>query len=564
MSNRDDFTGSDLHRMTGACALEFTLASLGVEVVFEGWSSGIIESKDESLRYVGTGQGRSAGHAAVGYAQATGKVGVCIARSASEATDLITPLVDAQRDSVPLVALTIQKGRGDRTQDRVLDISGMTMPIAKHSIMLTVIDDLPRVLAESFHIASTGRPGVAVIDMSENLLQQLATFSWPPTKDLPGYRPRRAPHHKQIRAAAVSVLSAHSPILYVGGGVVSSGAAANLQQWVDLTGIPVITTTMARGAFPDSHRLHYGMPGVQGAHAANQGLHRSDLVIALGASFDSYAIGFAEFSPGARIIHADIDPSEIGRSQVSDISIVGDCAYTISALTEQFMALRAEYPMPDLTPWIDYLDRMRASSRQPFDVRTDELLSAGNVVGELARLTRSNTVYVSETGPYRALAANQAIYERPRTWLNSGNPNSHGYALSAAIGAQIGASDSEVWALVDDQSFLSSSHSLATAVAESLPIKVALLSGGTGTVEMLARPDQKISPDFLRIARGWGCRTFQCESVADVEDAVRAARDVNDRPAVIDFLLTCDIPSPLRTRQNVDSSKSIPKVRIFR
>ncbi|MBH5146644.1 hypothetical protein I3517_28970 [Rhodococcus erythropolis] len=242
-------------------------------------------------------------------------------------------------------------------------------------------------------------------------------------KHLLGYRPRRAPHPKPIRAAVCSVLSARAPVLYVGGGAVSSGAAVPLYQWVELTGVPVVTTTMTRGVFPDSHRLPYGMPGVGGAHAAKQALHHSDLVIALGASFDSHVTGaYESFAPGAHIIHIDIDPSEIGRSLSADFSIVGDCAGTITALTEQFLALRSKYPVSDLSSWSGYLDQVQANSRPQLDGRADGKLSAGFVVEKLSQLTPAETVYVSEGGPHRTLAANRPTYERPRTWLNSGSP----------------------------------------------------------------------------------------------------------------------------------------------
>ncbi|MGK2237506.1 MAG: acetolactate synthase-1/2/3 large subunit [Rhodococcus sp. (in: high G+C Gram-positive bacteria)] len=566
VGNRKDLPESVSYRMAGARALEFTLIGLGVEIVFDSSGRRVVESEVGSgyIRYLGMGEGRAAGYAAVGYAQATGKVGVCIARSASDATDLVTPLVDAQRDSVSLVALTFQVESGERA-DRMLDISGMTIPIAKHSILLTVANDLPRILAEAFHIASTGRPGVVVIDISENLLHQLAAFSWPPVKHLLGYRPRRAPNPKQIRAAVCRVLSARAPVLYVGGGAVLSGAAVPLYQWVELTGVPVVTTTMARGVFPDSHRLHYGMPGIEGAYAANQALHHSDLVIALGASFDSYVTEtYESFAPGAHIIQVDIDPSEIGRSFSANLSIVGDCAYTITALIDQFLALRSKYPVSDLSSWVGYLDQLQANSRSQFESRADRQLSAEFVVEKLSQLTPAETVYVSEAGPHRALAANRPIYERPRLWLNSGSPHSHGYALSAAIGARMGVSGA-VWVLADDRSFLFATHSLATAVAEGVPIKIALLNSGADDTEPPARTVSNRAANLFQIAQGSGCHTFRCESEEQVEDAVRSAQTVDDRPVLIDFMLAHDsTPAPERASQNVDSSKSMPRERIFR
>src|SRR5687767_12986135 len=325
--------------ITGAQSLVRSLEAVGVEVIFGIPGGAILPAYDplfdSEVRHVLVRHEQGAGHAATGYAQATGKVGVCMATSGPGATNLVTPLADAHMDSVPIVAITGQVPSGAIGTDafQEADIRGITMPITKHSYLLTDPDDIPRTIAEAFHIASTGRPGPVLVDISKDALQKMTTFSWPSELALPGYRPTTRPHGKQVREAARLIAEAKRPVLYVGGGVIKANASAELAMLAELTQIPLITTLMARGAFPDSHELHLGMPGMHGSVAAVAALQKSDLLICLGARFDDRVTGqLSTFAPGAKVIHADIDPAEISKNRVADVPIVGDCREVISDL----------------------------------------------------------------------------------------------------------------------------------------------------------------------------------------------------------------------------------------
>ncbi|HZD99568.1 MAG TPA: thiamine pyrophosphate-binding protein, partial [Micromonosporaceae bacterium] len=325
--------------MSGASALVRSLEALGVEVVFGIPGGAILPAYDplfdSSVRHVLVRHEQGAGHAATGYAQATGKVGVCMATSGPGATNLVTPIADAYMDSVPIVAITGQVARAQIGTDgfQEADISGITLPITKHNYLVQNGEELPQVLAEAFHLASTGRPGPVLVDIPKDVLQAQTKFSWPPTLDLPGYRPTVHPHTKQIREAARLIQNAKRPVLYVGGGVLKASAAPQLKRLAEMTGIPVVTTLMARGAFPDSHPQHLGMPGMHGTVAAVYALQKSDLIVALGARFDDRVTGkLSSFAPGAHVVHADIDPAEIGKNRAVDVPIVGDAKFVIDEL----------------------------------------------------------------------------------------------------------------------------------------------------------------------------------------------------------------------------------------
>src|SRR3954470_11761574 len=322
--------------ITGAQSLVRSLEAVGVEVIFGIPGGAILPAYDplfdSRVRHVLVRHEQGAGHAATGYAQATGKVGVCMATSGPGATNLVTPLADANMDSVPVVAITGQQSRAligtDAFQEA--DICGITLPVTKHNFLIKDPAEIPRAIAEAFHIASTGRPGPVLVDIPKDVLQEITSFSWPPELRLPGYKPTTRPHGKQVREAAKLIAAASRPVLYVGGGVIMSGATAELRQLAELTGIPVVTTLMARGAFPDSHPQHLGMPGMHGTVAAVGALQKSDLLICLGARFDDRVTGkLSSFAPEAKVIHADIDPAEIGKNRHADVPIVGDCKEVI-------------------------------------------------------------------------------------------------------------------------------------------------------------------------------------------------------------------------------------------
>lgn len=435
-------------RVSGAKAVVRSLEELGVDVVFGLPGGAVLPVYDPLLdstkvRHVLVRHEQGAGHAATGYAQVTGRAGVCIATSGPGATNLITPLADAQMDSVPVVAITGQVGRSligtDAFQEA--DITGITMPVTKHNFLVTSGADIAKTMAEAFYLAESGRPGAVLVDIPKDVLQAQTTFSWPPQIDLPGYRPVTKPHGKQVREAARMIAAAKHPVLYVGGGVIKADASEELLTLAEMTGIPVVTTLMARGAFPDSHNLHLGMPGMHGTVAAVAGLQRSDLLITLGARFDDRVTGQLDsFAPDAKVIHADIDPAEIGKNRFADVPIVGDCRAVISELIE---AIRDEQVTSngaaDLTEWWSYLDGIRRTYPLSYDRPADGSMSPEFVISSVGKAAGPDAVYCAGVGQHQMWAAQFISYEKPRTWLNSGGLGTMGYAVPAAMGAKMAA-----------------------------------------------------------------------------------------------------------------------------
>ncbi|MDG3011086.1 acetolactate synthase large subunit [Rhodococcus sp. D2-41] len=549
-------------RVTGAQSVVRSLEELGVDIVFGIPGGAILPVYDpmfdsKKVRHVLVRHEQGAGHAATGYAQATGRVGVCMATSGPGATNLVTPLADAQMDSVPVVAITGQVGRPligtDAFQEA--DISGITMPITKHNFLITEGVDIPRIIAEAFYLAESGRPGAVLVDIPKDILQAQTTFSWPPEMRLPGYRPVTKPHGKQVREAARLIADAKNPVLYVGGGVIKADASAELLELAELTGIPVVTTLMARGAFPDSHRLHCGMPGMHGKVSAVAALQRADLLVTLGARFDDRVTGRLDsFALGAKVIHADIDPAEIGKNRHADVPIVGDCKEVITELIEAVRADRDTVPAPDLTEWWAYLDGMRQTYPLSYDRPSDGALSPEYVIEAVGRAAGPDAIYVAGVGQHQMWAAQFITYDKPRTWLNSGGLGTMGYAVPAALGAKMGAPDTEVWAIDGDGCFQMTNQELATAAIEGVPIKVALINNGNlGMVRQwqtlfyeqrysntdLATHSRRI-PDFVKLAEALGCVGLRCEKEEDVEKVIAQAREINDRPVVIDFIVGAD------------------------
>lgn len=548
-------------RVTGAQSVVRSLEELGVDTVFGIPGGAILPVYDPlfdstKVRHVLVRHEQGAGHAATGYAQATGKVGVCMATSGPGATNLVTPIADAQMDSVPMVAITGQVGRPligtDAFQEA--DISGITMPITKHNFLITDGADIPRIIAEAFHLAATGRPGVVLVDIPKDVLQQQTTFSWPPEMRLPGYRPVTKPHGKQVREAARLIAQAKAPVLYVGGGVIKADASAQLRELAELTGIPVVTTLMARGAFPDSHELNLGMPGMHGTVAAVAALQRSDLLITLGARFDDRVTGRLDsFAPGAKVIHADIDPAEIGKNRHADVPIVGDCREVIAELVETLRSDPAGIEL-DLADWWSYLNGVRDSYPLGWTPPADGSLSPEYVIETLGRLAGPDAIYCAGVGQHQMWAAQFIKYEHPRTWLNSGGAGTMGYAVPAAMGAKMGRPDREVWAVDGDGCFQMTNQELATCAVEGVPIKVALINNGNlGMVRQWQTLfyDQRYSntelgthslriPDFVKLAEALGCHGIRVEREEDVEPAIRKAQSINDRPVVIDFIVGKD------------------------
>jgi acetolactate synthase-1/2/3 large subunit len=540
------------------------LEELGVEVIFGIPGGAVLPVYDplfdsKKLRHVLVRHEQGAGHAASGYAHATGKVGVCMATSGPGATNLVTPLADAQMDSIPVVAITGQVGRAligtDAFQEA--DISGITMPITKHNFLVRSGDEIPQVMAEAFHIASSGRPGAVLVDIPKDVLQGQCTFCWPPRINLPGYKPNTKPHSRQIREAAKLIAAARKPVLYVGGGVIRGEATEQLAELAELTGIPVVTTLMARGAFPDSHRQHLGMPGMHGTVAAVAALQRSDLLIALGTRFDDRVTGKLDtFAPEAKVIHADIDPAEIGKNRHADVPIVGDVKAVIVELLAMLRHDRdAGTPaIPEMTEWWAYLNDVKATYPLSYGPQSDGSLGPEYVIEKLGQIAGPDALYVAGVGQHQMWAAQFISYEKPRTWLNSGGLGTMGFAIPAAMGAKMARPDAEVWAIDGDGCFQMTNQELATCAIEGVPIKVALINNGNlGMVRQwqtlfyqerysqtdLATHSHRI-PDFVKLAEALGCVGLRCEREEDVVDVINQARAINDRPVVIDFIVGAD------------------------
>ncbi|KQY38334.1 MULTISPECIES: acetolactate synthase large subunit [Nocardia] len=551
-------------RVTGAQSVVRSLEELDVDTVFGIPGGAVLPVYDplfdsKKVRHVLVRHEQGAGHAATGYAQASGKVGVCMATSGPGATNLVTPLADAQMDSVPIVAITGQVPSSlvgtDAFQEA--DISGITMPITKHNFLVKDAADIPRTLAEAFYLAASGRPGAVLVDITKDALQAQTTFSWPPEMRLPGYRPVTKPHGKQVREAARMILESKQPVLYVGGGVIKSDASAELLELAELTGIPVVTTLMARGAFPDSHTLNMGMPGMHGTVGAVAALQKSDLLITLGARFDDRVTGQLDsFAPDAKVIHADIDPAEIGKNRHADVPIVGDAREVIVELIETLKAdpQSGAAPLLTLTEWWAYLSGIRENYPLGWKTPSDGSVSPEYVIETLGRLAGPEAVYCAGVGQHQMWAAQFIKYENPRTWLNSGGLGTMGYAVPAAMGAKMGAPEKEVWAVDGDGCFQMTNQELATCAIEGVPIKVALINNGNlGMVRQwqtlfyekrysntdLGTHSLRI-PDFVKLAEALGCVGIRVEKESEVEDAIRQAQAITDRPVVIDFIVGKD------------------------
>ena len=554
-------------QLTGAQSLVRALEHAGVEVIFGIPGGAILPAYDplfdsEKIRHILVRHEQGAGHAAQGYAMVTGRVGVCMATSGPGATNLVTALADAHLDSVPIVAVTGQVPSAAIGTDafQEADIRGITMPITKHSYLLTDPDDIPRTIAEAFHIASTGRPGPVLVDISKDALQKLTTFTWPTELALPGYRPTTRPHGKQVREAARLIAEAKCPVLYIGGGVIKANASAELAMLAELTQIPVITTLMARGAFPDTHELHLGMPGMHGSVAAVAGLQKSDLLICLGARFDDRVTGqLSTFAPGAKVIHADIDPAEISKNRVADVPIVGDCREVISDLIVMLRKQAEEDELVgDYTAWREQMLGVKARFPVGYD-EPEEGLAPQKVIERISQISGPEATYVAGVGQHQMWAAHFIDFQRPRQWLNSGGAGTMGYCVPAAMGAQVGEPDNVVWAIDGDGCFQMTNQELATCAIEGIPIKVAIINNSSlGMVRQWQTLfyDSRYSntdlntggedigarriPDFVKLAEAYGCVGLRCESLDDLDETIQKAMSITDVPVVIDFVVERD------------------------
>ncbi|MFM7949459.1 MAG: acetolactate synthase large subunit [Actinomycetales bacterium] len=539
--------------ITGAQSLVRSLENAGVDVMFGIPGGAILPAYDpifdSKIRHILVRHEQGAGHAATGYAQVTGKVGVCIATSGPGATNLVTPLADAHMDSVPMVAITGQvPGPAIGTDAfQEADIRGVTMPVTKHNYLITDPTEIPRAIAEAFYIAKSGRPGPVLVDIAKDALQKMTGFNYPKRVDLRGYRPQVEPNEKSIRDAAALIAQSAKPVFYIGGGVIKANAAKDLRKLAELVGAPVVTTLMARGAFPDSHRQHLGMPGMHGTVAAVTALQKADLLITLGARFDDRVTGkLSTFAVNAKIIHADIDPAEIGKNRYADVPIIGDLGPIIRALIP---AVAAEFKkqQPDYSTWWRQMESLRSTYPLGYNEPEDGSLSPQYVIERIGQLTGPDAIYVAGVGQHQMWASQFIKYENPRTWLNSGGLGTMGYAVPAAMGAKVGAPDTPVWAIDGDGCFQMTNQELVTCSLNNIPIKVAIINNESlGMVRQwqslfyqgrYSNTDlhSKRIPDFAKLAEAMGCVGLRCESKSDVDKIIKEANAINDAPVVVDF-----------------------------
>jgi acetolactate synthase-1/2/3 large subunit len=549
--------------LTGAQAVIRSLELLGVDTVFGLPGGAILPTYDplmdsKLIRHILVRHEQGAGHAAEGYASASGKLGVCIATSGPGATNLVTAIADAHMDSVPLLAITGQVGSHligtDAFQEA--DIVGITMPITKHSFLVSDPADVPGAIAAAVLIATTGRPGPVLVDITKDAQVKSAEFVWPPKIDLPGYKPVTKPHGKQIQAAANLIKESKKPILYVGGGVIRAGAHKELLKLAELIGAPVTTTLMARGAFPDSHEQHLGMPGMHGTVPAVTALQKADLLITLGARFDDRVTGDVKsFAPNAKVIHVDIDPAEIGKIRFADVPIVGDAKEVITELTDELTnSLKGK--KPEIGDWWSFLNGLRERYPLGYSEPEDGKLSPQHVIQRIGELSGPEAIFAAGVGQHQMWSAQFIKYERPNSWLNSGGAGTMGYSVPAAMGAKVGQPDRLVWSIDGDGCFQMTNQELATCTINNIPIKVAIINNSSlGMVrqwqtlfynkryshtDLNTGTDTIMVPDFVKLAEAYGCLGIRVEKEEEIDAAIKLAIETNDRPVVIDFIVGRD------------------------
>ena len=549
--------------LTGSGAILRSLEHLGVTDVFGLPGGAIMPFYDElmastAIRHILVRHEQGAGHAAEGYASSSGRIGVAIATSGPGATNLVTAIADAHMDSVPILVITGQVFSTSMGTDafQEVDIVGITMPITKHSFLVTRPEDIPATIAAAYHIATTGRPGPVLVDVTKDCQQNSAPFIWPPKVDLPGYRPVIKAHGKQVQAAAQLLVEAEKPVFYVGGGVVRAGASKELLELATKVGAPIVTTLMARGAFPDSNELNLGMPGMHGAVPAVLALQEADLIISLGARFDDRVTGKpSEFAPLAKIVHVDIDPAEIGKIRAADVPIVGDAKDVIVDLTAAF-ADAAKKQKPDYTAWWARLNGLREQYPLGFTMPDDGLLSPQQIIQRIGELTGPEAVYAAGVGQHQMWAAQFIKYERPNSWLNSGGAGTMGYGVPAAMGAKVANPDRVVWAIDGDGCFQMTNQELATCTINDIPIKVAIINnsslgmvrqwqtlfyeGRHSFTDLETGDGTRMIPDFVKLGEAYGCLAIRVTKPEEIDPAIKLALETNDRPVVIDFVVSRD------------------------
>jgi acetolactate synthase-1/2/3 large subunit len=542
-------------KLTGAQALIKSLEMEGVEVMF-GLPGGCILPAydpiiDSSIRHILVRHEQGAGHMAEGYAHVTGRPGVALVTSGPAATNLVTPLCDAYMDSVPMVAITGQVSTFAIGTDafQEADTIGITRSVTKHNELVMTAQDIPRIVKEAFHIATTGRPGPVLIDVPKDCLVNTMEWEWPDTIDLPGYKPNTKGHPRMIREAAKLILQSHRPVIYAGGGILKARAAEALRELAELTDIHVVTTLMARGAFPDDHRLALGMPGMHGNYTAVTSMQRSDLLIALGSRFDDRVTGKVDaFAPDAKIIHVDVDPAELGKVRRPDVPIVGDCRLVIEELVTAVRdLLQGGEELPDTTAWKQTISGWQERYPLAYEEHVEgDLLKPQYVLECLRDSAPEDCIVASGVGQHQMWTSQYWKFRHPYTWVNSGGLGTMGFSVPAAIGAKVGAPDKMVWAIDGDGCFQMTAQELVTASVEKIPVKVAILNNAyLGMVRQWQEMfyDERYSevylshevPDYVKWAEAMGCVAFRAESPEEVQPVIDKANEIDDRPVVVEF-----------------------------
>jgi acetolactate synthase I/II/III large subunit len=538
-------------KVTGAQAVLKSLEAVGVDVVF-GYPGGAILPAydpllDSPVRHVLVRHEQGAIHMAEGYAHATGKVGVCLVTSGPAATNLVTGLQDAHMDSIPIVAITGQVPMTAVGSDafQEADVTGITMPCTKHNELVMTVDRIPGAIKEAFHIAGSGRPGPVLVDLPKDILNETFEWSWPDQLDLPGYRPTIRGHGKMVREAIDLIAESRRPVIYAGGGIIRAGAHEELRALAELLDVPVVTTLMARGAFPDGHRLQLGMPGMHGRWTAVTALQKADLLVGLGTRFDDRVTGRLDgFAPDARIIHVDIDPAEIGKNRTVDVPIVGDVKVVIGQLVEA-AERRGESAKPDTEGWREQLARWAEEHPIRWDQDDDGVLKPQTAIAAIGAAFGDEAVYVAGVGQHQMWSSQILNFTQPRTWINSGGLGTMGFAVPAAIGAKVGRPDARVVAIDGDGCFQMTLQELAVARQYDIPVVFCVLNNGTlGMVRQWQELfyDSRFSevdlsadlPDLVKLADAYGIPGFRAASVAELDAVLDKVVELSDEPVLID------------------------------
>ena len=550
--------------MTGAQSLIRALEEAGATDIFGLPGGAILPAYDPifhstRLRHILVRHEQGAGHAASGYAHATGRPGVAIVTSGPGATNLVTPIADANMDSIPMVCITGQVGAAFIGTDafQEADIVGITQPITKHNVLVKDASQIARAVSDAFHIATTGRPGPVLVDIAKSALQAKTMFSWPQPFDHRGYHPVAKPHAKSVQEAARLIATSRKPVLYVGGGIIRSRAWDGLRKLAEASGAPVVTTLMARGAFPDSHPQNLGMPGMHGTVPAVTALQKCDLIIALGTRFDDRVTGVLEsFAPNALVIHADIDPAEISKNRHADVPIVGDLKDVFAELLPALAEEQRKHGKPDIEAWWDQINKWRETYPLGFAPTEDGHSSPQHVIQRIGEIAGPEATYVAGVGQHQMWAAQFIKYERPKSWINSGGLGTMGFAVPAAMGAKVGEPERVVWAIDGDGCFQMTNQELVTCAINEIPIKVAVINnsslgmvrqwqslfyeGRFSHTDLNTGHGTRRIPDFVKLADAMGCVGLRCESDADVDATIKRAMEINDQPVVVDFTVSRD------------------------